>query len=276
MSAVLSSIFATRMSTQDAIARWLLYIVRFTFRTQQHYKMVILRFEKYAPKYIDNLCVEHIDRYLDSILKHYTPRCANSYLTAVKSFCRFMAEHYDLPNPAAKIKMLAEQPPQPRILSAEEYHKVLQVAKGVERDAVQFIANTGLRLSEIRSLTPGCISSDRKTLSIVGKGRKRRIVPLNKTCQEILKPNSPINFLQSFSSRNSLYVLCCCLAKKAGIPKFGPHALRHYHATELARCGVPIYVISKLLGHSSIRTTEKIYVHFQDAFLIGSTDCLMQ
>ena len=267
------------MSKQEAVTRWLSYITgRLTLRTCQHYRMVINRFVDYAPTNIDNLTVEHIDRYLDSILKHYTPRCANSYLTAVKSFCRFLAEHYDLPNPAAKIKMLTEQPPQPRIITSEEYHAVLSIAEGVERDVIQFIANTGLRLSEIRGLTPGCISSDRKTLSIVGKGRKRRIVALNQVVRAIKsrKPNSPKNFLESFKARNSLYVLCCRLAKRAKIPRFGPHALRHYFATELATRGVPIYLISRLLGHSSIRTTEKIYIHFQDSILIGSTDCLTE
>jgi integrase len=75
-------------------------------------------------------------------------------------------------------------------------------------------------------------------------------------------------------NRNRLYRICKRLARRAGIPRFGPHALRHYFATELYRKGVPVSLISKILGHSTTQITELIYVHFQSADLLGVTDCL--
>lgn len=49
--------------------------------------------------------------------------------------------------------------------------------------------------------------------------------------------------------------------KRNKLPHFTPHSLRHTHATLLIAEGVPIPAVSKRLGHSSITTTSKIYVH---------------
>ncbi|OQA92180.1 MAG: Tyrosine recombinase XerD [Elusimicrobia bacterium ADurb.Bin231] len=57
------------------------------------------------------------------------------------------------------------------------------------------------------------------------------------------------------------------IMKKAGIPGSSFHTLRHTFASSLAIAGVDLYRISKLLGHSSIKTTE-IYAHLQPSDLI--------
>jgi len=52
------------------------------------------------------------------------------------------------------------------------------------------------------------------------------------------------------------------------------YAIRHYFATELIRKGVGIYKVSRILGHSSVKTTESIYIHLVPIDLLGLTDCL--
>ena len=54
------------------------------------------------------------------------------------------------------------------------------------------------------------------------------------------------------------------MCAEAGVPEFNIHALRHPHASNLNEAGVNIYMISKRLGHSSIRTTMDIYGHLID------------
>ena len=260
---------------------WLSYNRRYKPRTQIHYKMVIERFIAFAPVYAADLKAEHIEHYIEHVLKKYINRTANAHLTALKSFCRWLAEHYDVSNPCLKIKMLDEDPPQVRVLDDQEYQKVLAVCKSKERDVILFLAHTGLRSSEFQQLTWSNISYDRLFIKLIGKGRRQRLIPLNKTCQKILnnvtrKPNSTtMDFIKSYKSRDSLYRLCKKLARHAGIPRFGPHALRHYFSTILYKKGVPVQFISACLGHADTRTTEKIYVHlWPPKDLLGVTDIL--
>jgi len=243
--------------------------------------MVIKRFISFAPFYVTDLKAEHIEHYIEHVLEKHINRTGNAHLTALKSFCRWLEEHYDLPNPCSKIKMLDEDPPRVRVLNDQEYQKVLVVCKSNERNVILFLAHTGLRSSEFQQLTWSNITYDRYFIKLSGKGRRCRLIPLNKTCQTILnngsrKPNSTnLNLTKNYKSRGSLYRLCKKLAKHAGIPRFGPHALRHYFATALYRKGIPLQFISACLGHADTRTTEQIYIHiWPPRDLLGVTDVL--
>lgn len=60
----------------------------------------------------------------------------------------------------------------------------------------------------------------------------------------------------------------------AGLKDVTPHTLRHTAATWMAQAGVPLWVIAKYLGHSSSRTTEKVYAHHNPSFLIEAKNAL--
>lgn len=250
------------------INQWLCHNRRFTARTQGHYKMVIKRFSKYIPLDIEQLSNQHIEAYINDLLEHSSNRTANAHLTVCKSFCRWLSKIYDLPNPAAKIEMLKEDPPKQRWLTHTEYLKVLNVCMNGEADTIKLIANTGLRATEVVNLNGNSVFEDK--LIITGKGRKRRVIPLNQTLKEILSRSTHINFSKN---RTQLYRLCQRLSQRANVPRFGPHSLRHYFCTELLKRGVSMVNVSKLLGHSSVKTTER-YLHFESHFLTGVTDCL--
>lgn len=270
-----------RMLFTKSTTGWLSYNLRYTPLTQIHYRMVIERFAAFAPVYAADLKAEHIEHYIEHVLEKYINRTANAHLTALKSFCRWLAEHYDLPNPCLKIKMLDEDPPKVRVLDDQEYQKVLAVCTPKELDVIRFLAHTGLRSSEFQQLTWSNISHDQHFIKLAGKGRRFRIIPLNKTCQTILGkyPQNPgstnLYFSKSYKAQGSLYRLCKHLARHAGIPRFGPHALRHYFATALYKKGVPVQFISACLGHADTRTTEQIYIHiWPPKDLLGVTDIL--
>lgn len=242
--------------------------------TQGLYSMIIWRFADSAPDDIRYLTTEHIERYLDS-LKNYANCSINNHLSAIKIFCRWAAERYELPDPAAKIRALPKPPPHQRVITEAEYHKVLAVCKGSEAAVIKMLANTGLRAAEMQSLKPENISQDRQSLWVVGKGKKSRVIPLNKTAREILayKPK-PFYFLKNRRYRNALYKLCKKLSIRAGVPSAGPHAYRHFFATRLMQKGVPLAKISKILGHASTSFTEKIYIHWCVSDVVGVTDVL--
>nr|MBR2110373.1 tyrosine-type recombinase/integrase [Alistipes sp.] len=147
------------------------------------------------------------------------------------------------------------------------------------RDAVIVLLfyTAGLRLAELSNLKIGDISADYRTIRILGKGEKERIVPLIGRMGEILK-----KYFSQFSSQN----ICIgqkkalILSKKgepisvrtiqrivdrklkgAGIQgKTSPHTLRHTFATHLLNEGADLREIQELLGHSSLKATQ-VYTH---------------
>ena len=156
-------------------------------------------------------------------------------------------------------------------IASEEFERL--------RDAVIVLLfyTAGLRLAELANLKIGDISADYRTIRILGKGEKERIVPLIGRMGEILK-----KYFSQFSSQN----ICIgqkkalILSKKgepisvrtiqrivdrklkgAGIQgKTSPHTLRHTFATHLLNEGADLREIQELLGHSSLKATQ-VYTH---------------
>ncbi|MBP7053982.1 MAG: tyrosine-type recombinase/integrase [Phycisphaerae bacterium] len=262
------------------IEKWLAYCQRYyTPRTIRLYRSCITQFETYLSNDGNQLTSEAIDAYIgDRLAVGWSKRYVNCNLSVIKSYCRWCSEHYHETNQASSIPMLHEDPPKQRVLSDEEYQKILAAISGRDKDIIVFLANTGLRVSEFTSLTWEDITSDFKSLSVVGKGRKVRMIPLNQTCRDILAKykSQGMTGRLPFSRMHRVNVgkICMRVAKKAGIAQFGPHACRHCFATQLMRRGVSIYKISKILGHASIAVTEKVYVHFCQQDVLGITDCL--
>lgn len=139
--------------------------------------------------------------------------------------------------------------------------------------------STGMRVSELIALTPSDISfSAPKTIRVLGKGNKVRLVPLVKYLEKPLrtymeehnlfspeKRNSPMfrNHSGGTFSRQGVFLMVKKYAEKARklmpdlIPQgIGCHTLRHSTAMGLVNSGVDLIYIRDLLGHSSVQTTE--------------------
>jgi site-specific recombinase XerD len=246
-----------------------------TQRTQGHYRSVMGRFLQGLPKsylriqQIDTKCIqEHLYRLRDA---GNINRTLNAHLTVIKSFCRFIADRYNMPNPAAKVPMLRQDPPDTHFLNTEEFGKLLTIAgTGLWRDRILFLAHTGLRVSEFCGLIrSGRLSQSASAVTVIGKGRRKRTVPLNRTCREILSRPYIHRYVGRMRFYNKLVMLC----DRAKIERIGPHALRHYCATQMLLRGVPIAMVAEVLGHS-IRVCEETYKHFVPRDLQGTTDVL--
>ena len=109
---------------------------------------------------------------------------------------------------------------------------------------------------------------------------KFRIVPLNENCREVLRrykrlpDNQPLQITQRYPGKESASWMLRRIARKIGIPRAGIHSVRHYFSTKMMMRGVNIYMLSKILGHSSVATTEEIYLHLAPVDLLGITDIL--
>ena len=132
----------------------------------------------------------------------------------------------------------------------------------------------GLRISEAVALPTAAIDSAQRLLRIMGKGDKERAVPLPgsllEPMREFWKTHRHPEWL--FPSATGLHPLSTTMAgqafrqarERAGLDlHFTPHVLRHSYATRLIEQGTPLPVVQALLGHGSIRSTQR-YTHLTD------------
>ena len=132
--------------------------------------------------------------------------------------------------------------------------------------------SVGLRVSEVINLKIEDIDSRRMIIHIKNaKGRKDRIVPLSQNILDLLrvyyKEYRPVEYL--FNGQNKLqYTSTSCnqIVKKYLGEKHHIHQLRHSCATNLLENGTDLKLIQKILGHSSVKTTE-IYTHVSNQLL---------
>ena len=203
----------------------------------------------------------------------------NSHLATLKTFFRFLYLSYDVEPPTDKIKKLRCRPSHIRVITNAEYQAIKSLSDArfaTMRARALFIANTGLRSSEFVNMRTTDIAADCSAMVVVGKGGKRRTIPLNSLCRSLMKKYPNLNLKKNNRPfrREKLNYDFLKLSKAACIEPFNPHALRHYFATSLLLHGVTIQLVSKLLGHSSISLTEKTYIHILPRHLAGITDCL--
>ncbi len=145
---------------------------------------------------------------------------------------------------------------------------------------------TGLRLNELVNLRTDEVDLDARRISLVGKGRKQRVVPIPRLLEEMLReyldelrpklPASPYLFanprgngsLRGRYGARALHNLVLEGGTGAGVTgRHHPHRWRHTYATSLVRRGEDIHVVQRLMGHSNIATTTR-YLHLSDADLL--------
>lgn len=143
---------------------------------------------------------------------------------------------------------------------------------------------SGLRIAEALALRPKDVNLEAGSIQVLhGKGDRRRIVGVDPEAAAVIelwltrrkelgaRPSQPLFCVISRPNvgkpMHSAYVreMLKDLAVKTGLAEQGvrvhPHGLRHTYAAQLAREGVPVHVIRKALGHSSLATTDRYIDH---------------
>lgn len=171
----------------------------------------------------------------------------------------------------------------PKVLTREQVRELfLAVLNLRNRTVLQTIYASGLRLSEAIKLRISDIDSNQMLLRVQnGKSNKERLTILSPNLLAILrnyyKAYRPKDYLfpgthQDYVSETVIQRACGEAGKTIGIHVF-PHVLRHSFATHLLEQGTDIYVIQKLLGHSSLETTL-IYTHIATSSFRNIKDLL--
>ena len=165
------------------------------------------------------------------------------------------------------------------MLNKKELQNILTGIGNIKHKCIlSLIFSAGLRRNELLNLKLRDIDFERRTVFIhKGKGSKDRISILAETTfkyiQDYLDIYHPKNWLFEGQkggqySAESIWKIFERIKKQLGITKKGSvHLLRHTFATQLLESGTDIRYIQKLLGHSSLRTTE-IYTHIANNDLL--------
>jgi integrase/recombinase XerD len=152
-----------------------------------------------------------------------------------------------------------------------------------DKAILETLYGTGLRASEISSLTIDSIHFEEGFLRCMGKGRKERVVPVGDAARQAiqhylseLRPllvknrNSRALFLSNRGQsigRKRIWAMIKQYARTAGIEKnVKPHTMRHSFASHLLANGAPLRIIQEMLGHADITTTQ-IYTHIDSSRL---------
>ena len=178
----------------------------------------------------------------------------------------------------------------PKVLSLEESLALLNavesdnVSKTRERDyaMITLFLNCGMRLSELCGIKVYDLDSELRSLRVIGKGSKERVVYLNDACRAALEPylkkrqtepmksaKTPALFLSSrnsaISNKTVQYIVYKYLDLAGlGHKHYSVHKLRHTAATLMYQSGnVDVRVLKDILGHEQLNTTQ-IYTHVSD------------
>ena len=206
-------------------------------------------------------------------------------VSCLRSFFKYLHTRINFieKNPAENLDSPKIKKRMPRYLTLEESIQFLQSIDGKyrQRDLAMFVIflNCGLRLSELVGINLKNINLEKRTLRVIGKGNKERMVYLNDLCIDALNSYLPVRTIENvdYNDRDALFLsskgrrisnrMVELLAKKyfdnAGLDSslYSPHKLRHTAATLMYRDGnVDIRTLQELLGHTSLATTQ-IYTH---------------
>jgi len=202
------------------------------------------------------------------------------YMKAVKLYFRYLEEQGIIfVNPAENLAYPKKDKRLQPVPNIEEMKRLLEVVDtstptGIrDRAMLETTYSCGLRLNELMGMDTGSVDFSERTVRVLGKGKKERILPLTNLAVEWLRiymEGARIELLRNNTADSSMWISQRCnerltktgvqkmvkaIAKKAKIePEITMHAIRRATATHMLRSGATPLAIQELLGHSSLKS----------------------
>jgi integrase/recombinase XerC len=217
----------------------------------------------------------------ESHRKGLSARSVARRLSAVRTFLNYLIETRALKNNAA-VHVQAPKAPRrlPATLDADQVASLLAISGDEpatlrDRAILELFYSSGLRLAELVGLDLGSVDVADRTVRVIGKGSKARVVPVGKHALaalhdwlavrgELARTGEMALFVGPRGSRISPRTVQKRVnewAKRQGAPTgVHPHMLRHSFATHVLESSRDLRAVQELLGHASLSTTQ-IYTH---------------
>ena len=226
-----------------------------------------------SPEALSRMLVENTEQGLSA-------RSSARQLSAIRGFCKFLVRERAAPaDPTRKVSRPKLARKLPRVLSEDDMLRLLtapgvDTARGLRDTAMlQLMYASGLRVTELCELRVSELDRQRGVVSPLGKGQKRRLVPVGDVALTAIDaylngvrahtPHaeaSPYLFVSPRGkrfTRQGFWKIVKRYAAIAGIRmELSPHKLRHSFATHLLRGGADLRAVQAMLGHADLGTTE--------------------
>lgn len=210
-----------------------------------------------------------------------SPRSIQRRLSAARTFYGFlMREGHGSRNPAQDVRAPKLKKRLPATLDADQMGRLLAFRvddslSARDKAIMELFYSSGLRLSELAGLTLGAIDLADRTVNVLGKGNKARIVPVGRHAINALKhwlserarlakTATDVLFVGQSGrplSARAVQLRVAAWGRRQGIGvHVHPHMFRHSFATHLLESSGDLRGVQELLGHADIGTTQ-IYTH---------------
>jgi integrase/recombinase XerC len=220
------------------------------------------------------------------------PRSVQRRLSAVRGFFNYLQrERVAAANPGIDVRAPKAAKRLPGTLDVDTLNQLLDIppddALAVrDRAVMELFYSSGLRLAELVGLDLGAIDLVDRTVRVLGKGSKTRIVPVGRKAVEaihawlkerggVATPDETALFVGRHGTRlreRAIQLRIAGWAKRKGLPsRVYPHLFRHSFATHLLESSKDLRGVQELLGHADISTTQ-IYTHLDFAHLARTYD----
>lgn len=260
----------------------------FSKETVKSYEFGLTLYNKYITKekinylIINKSEIRNYLKYLDKL--NYKNSSISNNLSALRSFYRYLITIKKIENnPFKRINNPKIEKKLPNFLNQFEIEDLLEFynlntpINTRNRLMIELLYATGLRVSELVSIEIKNINFSEKTIKVLGKGSKERIVFFGEYASEVLcfylnksrcvlldKNKNDYLFLNNkgnkITSRSVEMIIKKAIDNLAIKNKVTPHTIRHTFATHLLNNGADIKSVQELLGHESLSTTQ-IYTH---------------
>ena len=234
--------------------------------------------EELKKNHVHEVTKEDLEAFLAKMQKDgYTPKSISRKLNSTRTFYRFLkVSEYVTDDPSLLVSHPQYQLAPPRILAPTEYRALRDAARNDARmfAVIELLLQTGIRIGELAALKLEDIEKDKTHISPVEK-HEERTIPLNKRAQEAInrykevRPKTQNNHLfitksgKPFLIRNIRTAieryLRMCEIKNAKV-----NDLRHTFVAHHLKHGVSLVLISKMLGHKRLSTTERYLEYVKD------------
>lgn len=273
----------------EAFLKYLQFEKRYSTKTVSAYQTDLSQFCEFLQKEFET---SFCDQANHGMIRSWVVTLVESGLDAVsvnrkiaclRSYYKFLLKQEAIEkDPMEKIKILKTKKKLPHFVQENDMVKMLDHFEfnhdyeGTrDRLILELFYGTGMRLSELINLQEGQINLRDRTMKVLGKRNKERVIPFNTSLASLLEDfkrirNNEIekksNHLIVTKSGEPLYpMMVNRIVKKyltvfSGVEKKSPHVLRHSYATHLLNKGAEINAVKDLLGHSSLAATQ-VYTH---------------
>jgi integrase/recombinase XerC len=226
----------------------------------------------------------HVRSFVVSLVNQkISNRSVNRKLSSLKTFYKFLQKTHQIElNPLAKHKALKVEKKVQVPFNQQEVEDVLELLNNQEvtftsiRDKliVELLYSTGIRRAELINLQEADVNLKQKTIKVLGKRNKERIIPLLPSVVNTMSIYKELKMkvsttLDSFfvtEKGNKIYetlvyrIINSYFSQVSTKTKKSPHIVRHSFATHLLNEGANLNSVKELLGHASLASTQ-VYTH---------------